>query len=465
MVSGINGLSQTSDYSGYWALYQYDDGKWVYSKVGLSSVSTDDCEYIGLFYVNCDTSTYAVTAGGPDNVEVPEVWKAAYFTGSHNDVVFAIQSQSGMYMYVNGHGDTVFDAFTDAAETYNIPFEASHSKYGDGIQSLFGLSMSSATVGDKTVWTYWAQFVSNNSGPWAYAQMTMEKLSTAVFSQVGIAYGDGSEITAPLYSQSSEKASSLILIEDQYGVYSWLSADSGEYSTYADMLVGLDGKNGFDIDYTKGSYFSINSINGLANDYSKASESIYYYWATYVYDDGKWIYSDKAVDGLSTSMHDVIGLFYVKGTMAGTEEGGPENVIVPNISDAAAWNGSTDGTVFTIQSESGYYFYINGTGSTVFDAFSDAAKDYNLPFEASHSKYGDGIKSLFGLAMTSKTDGTTTTWTYWAQYVLDEAGSGWDYSSYTMEKISTSDCSQMGIAYGTGSMGVGGITAPVYSKS
>ena len=110
--------------------------------------------------------------------------------------MFAIQSQSGMYMYVNGHGDTVFDAFTDAAETYNIPFEASHAPYGDGIKSLFGLSTSSTASG----WTYWAQFVSNNNGPWAYAQLTMEKLSTAVFTQVGIIYGDGSGITAPLYS-------------------------------------------------------------------------------------------------------------------------------------------------------------------------------------------------------------------------------------------------------------------------
>ncbi|MEE3401352.1 MAG: hypothetical protein VZQ28_05270, partial [Methanomethylophilus sp.] len=60
----------------------------------------------------------------------------------------------------------------------------------------FGLSTSSTASG----WTYWAQFVSNNNGPWAYAQLTREKLSTAVFTQVGIIYGDGSGITAPLYS-------------------------------------------------------------------------------------------------------------------------------------------------------------------------------------------------------------------------------------------------------------------------
>ncbi len=461
MVNGINGLSQTSDYSGYWALYQYEDGKWVYSIVGLSSVSTDDCDYVGLFYVNCDTSTYAVTAGGPDNVEVPEVWKAAYFTGSHNDVVFTIQSQSGMYLYANGHGDNVFDAFVDATETYNIPFVASHASYGDGISSLFGMSTSSTASG----WIYWAQFTSNNNGPWAYANQTMEKLSTSVFTQVGISYGDGSEITAPLYSQSSENASSLILIEDQYGVYTWLSADSSEYSTYADMLVGLNGKNGLSIDYSdSGTYFSINSINGLACDYSKASENIYYYWSTYVYENGTWTYSDKAVDGLSTSMHSVIGLFYIKGTMTGAEEGGPDNLTVPSVADAAAWNGSTDGTVFAVQSESGYYFYINGTGSTVFDAFSNAAETYNIPFVASHSSYGDGISSLFGLSMSSKTDGDKTVWTYWAQMVLNDGGTGWTYSNSTMDKISSSGCAQMAVIYGDGGMGEGGTaTVPVYS--
>lgn len=221
-------------------------------------------------------------------------------------VTFLIQDNYGVYFWVDGDGKTVFDAFVDAADAFDLPFEASHADYGDGIQSLFGLKMDEK----DGKWSWWQQFTYAN-GAWTSSSLTMEKLSAKDNEYFAVVYSDGSSTPA-----------------------------------------------------------------------------------------------------------------------------------VTDVSKAAIWDWTFGDTLFTVESLSGMYFRVSGTGDTVFDAWDNAAKEYNIPYVPSESKYGKGITSIFGMEMISDESG----YTYWTQFV--EEKSKWIDSPLSMSNLKTADYAQMLLVYG-----------------
>lgn len=111
-----------------------------------------------------------------------------------------------------------------------------------------------------------------------------------------------------------------------------------------------------------------------------------------------------------------------------------------NESDAAEVN-------FLIQDNQGFYFWVNGEGETVYDAWKDAVKSFDLPFVASVDKEGNeyGIKSLFGLSTAQDATGG---WTWWTQYFYN--GSAWESNSLYMINMAAKDYSSIAMVYGDG---------------
>lgn len=224
-------------------------------------------------------------------------------------VTFLIQDNYGVYFWVDGEGKTVFDAFADAANDYNIPFEASHADYGDGIQSLFGLKMAE----EDGKWPWWQQFTYAD-GAWTASQLTMEKLDAKDYEYVAVVYSDGSLTPA-----------------------------------------------------------------------------------------------------------------------------------VTDVSKAAVWDKSTDGTVFTIESNSGMYFRVNGTGDTVFDAWKDAEKTYSIPvgdYTKDKSGADANVGMLFGMGTEKTAEGG---WNYWSSYEYKDGA--WGYASAYMNGLKSADVAQFLLVY------------------
>lgn len=108
-----------------------------------------------------------------------------------------------------------------------------------------------------------------------------------------------------------------------------------------------------------------------------------------------------------------------------------------NESDAAEVN-------FLIQDNQGFYFWVNGEGETVYDAWKDAVKSFDLPFVASVDKEGNeyGIKSLFGLSTAQDAEGN---YTYWNQDLAVDGA--WSFNSAMMSNTNVADGSQMLLYY------------------
>ena len=227
--------------------------------------------------------------------------------GKESDVTFLIQDDKGVYFWIDGKGETVYDAFVDAADKFDIPFVPSENSYGKGIQSLFGLGMNQ--VSEKE-WVYWQQY-SYKDGAWVLNDVTMEKIAAADAEYTAIVYGG-------------------------YGA----------------------------------------------------------------------------------------------------------QVAVTDVSKAKVWDFSTEGTVFTVESNTGLYYRINGVGETVFDAWTNAAEIYSVPFVPSDKSYGKGIESMYGLKMVQEESGN---YSYWTQYEIVDGA--WGYASATMEKLKSDSCSQFLIVY------------------
>ncbi len=250
-----------------------------------------------------------------------------------------------------------------------------------------------------------------------------------------------------------------ILVEDQYGVYFWTEG-SGE--TIADCIASPGPGVTFTTTENAWGMF-VNEINGLAS-----TEDFSGYWSLYSYKDGAWTLSDLDVSSMMTSENPVVGFFYVIVETVypyGIVAGGPDNVDVPSVSDAKAWGGGTDGTVFCIQSASGLFLYISdATGSTMAERLKSATAACNTPYE--ESRYG--IRTLFGIGTAVKTDyeGNVVVdpetgyyyYNYWAQYGLKDGA--WAYMDTTLPNTNAGDFAQMAIVYGLGDMV--SVSAPIY---
>jgi len=237
------------------------------------------------------------------------------------------------------------------------------------------------------------------------------------------------------------------LVQDDEGVYFWMSG-SGE--TAMDALENAVAKYGYEDVFEKSEY-GITSFFGLSTELN--ADGNYSWWGQFTWKDNAWSYNDTVLlSDIKSSDVNYILINFGEGTMAGMDI----PTTTPTPSDAKVWNHSTSGVVFAIESKSGLYFYINGTGTTVYDALESATSNYNIEFTGSEWSSGKAIKTIFDLGTVN--DGGV--YTYWNTKVLSDDGTSWETSEYIVGNLVSSENAQICLLYSTG---VGTPTAPVYS--
>lgn len=215
------------------------------------------------------------------------------------------------------------------------------------------------------------------------------------------------------------------LIQDNYGAYFWIE---GEGQTVYDAF--KDAASTYSVPYVPTKDSSTGEENGISSMYGLEMVQIdgtWYYWNQLYYDGSAWQMNSLYLNGMAAEDYTQIALVY-----------GAYGTTTPADSTPDVLSTSTEGTVFTVESLSGMYFNVAATGTTVFDAWENAMKQYNIPYTATHASYGDGIGSIFGLAMYQDASGN---YIYWEQYVVDNGA--WTSSMSMMSGIQSADCAKM----------------------
>ena len=234
-----------------------------------------------------------------------------------------------------------------------------------------------------------------------------------------------------LNQDSGEDNEVKFLIQDDAGVYFWIE---GSGDTVLDAFKDAAVDYGIPVEYSvyQGEENGIQKMFGLE---MRQSGTDWFWWSQYGWDGSGWVSNTVSMNGLSPSdVHGYIAIVYGDGSNPALVE--PE--------DCEVWDGDTDGTVFTIESSTGMWFKVNGTGATVYDAFTDAVGDYDIPFIPTTGM--EGINSLFGLEMVNDPDNPSA-WTYWVQKVMD-AGE-WVDAPKGMGELDSSDHPVFKIVYAT----------------
>lgn len=216
--------------------------------------------------------------------------------GRESDVTFLIQDDKGVYFWIDGKGETVYDAFVDAADKFDIPFVPSENSYGKGIQSLFGLGMNQ--VSEKE-WVYWQQY-SYKDGAWVLNDVTMEKIAAADAEYTAIVYGGyGAQVAvtdvskAKVWDFSTE--GTVFTVQSPSGMYFRVN---GNGTTVIDAW--KDAMSVYSIPCTTsakdGADYGIKEMYGL----EMTSEAPYSWWTQFVIENGDWTQSMSYMSGINT---------------------------------------------------------------------------------------------------------------------------------------------------------------------
>lgn len=254
-----------------------------------------------------------------------------------------------------------------------------------------------------------------------------------------------------LYGSDNDDSNTMMfLIQDEEGVYFWIKGEGDNgYAAFGNACETYEIEHEISMSPYGG---SIDSVFGMGIVQTEAPSEdnefgIYIYWNQYSFVNGSWAINEVGIDQVQTSKVKAMALVYTDSFV--------EPLVTP--SDAKIWNMSTDGTVFTITSPTGMSFKVNGTGTTVMDAFTNATSVYKIPFEA--SMYGgepSGIDSLFGIEMKQVVPPTEENpygeYAWWEQKIPKQDGEGWEASLLGMNLLATSEYGNVLIIYGTGDM-------------
>lgn len=252
-------------------------------------------------------------------------------------------------------------------------------------------------------------------------------------------------------SGDDEPETMTIIIQDDEGVYFWVKGEGGDgYTAFKNACEEYEIEN----DTSKSEEYgaSINSIFGLEMEQTEPPSEenewgVYIYWSQYSFVDGEWVHNDVSIDKVKASDVEAIAFVYTDSN----------EMPLATPSEAKIWDMSDDGVVFAIESMSGLNFKINGTGTTVMDAFVDATTTYNTPLKSTGPEDNpNGIDSLFDIGM-EMIEGPTEeheygVWAWWIQKIPAEDGDGWESSTEGMDQLKTSDISSMLIVYGSEDM-------------
>ena len=174
-ISEINGLAGGVSYNPYWALYVYENGEWISSEQGISSIVSADHDYLGWFFVYADDQYNVTLPEVIPNVKDAKVWNKDSTSGT----VFTIASPTEMYFRINGSSnESLMDAFSKACSEYKVPLV----KSDDGeISTIFGFG--------KDAGKDWNKYsVENNA--WKITTEDMSDLSSADHSKFLVFYSE-----------------------------------------------------------------------------------------------------------------------------------------------------------------------------------------------------------------------------------------------------------------------------------
>ncbi len=197
-IVSINGLAQTADWSGYWALYYYKDNAWVSSDWYIDNIEIKDLKYLGLFYTEFDAS-WTPVKGGPELLgdKVPSVNDAVAWKNSTDGVFFQVQSSTGFYTGFNGTGENAYVALQNGVEKYKIPFGPNEG----GINWLYNEDLYMKQVDDQ--WYYWQQYIPGADGT-TWIMNNVGLVGTTDVSNVCLFYNYwGTAPTVPVYTDDT----------------------------------------------------------------------------------------------------------------------------------------------------------------------------------------------------------------------------------------------------------------------
>ena len=241
-----------------------------------------------------------------------------------------------------------------------------------------------------------------------------------------------------LSGDESDAETTKFLIQDDKGVYFWIEGEGDDGFTALD-----DACKKFDVPLSSSDSSYGKSIDSVFGLQMIGAGDIWTYWAQYSFIDGEWKVNEVSIEKVKTSEVEAIALVY--------SSTGAAPAATPD--DAKVWDHSTKGTVFTIESSSGLYFKVNGTGGKVIDAFINATAAYNIPFLPTSGSNPTGIDSIFGLEMTMvepiSDENPYGVYHWWIQKVRTADGTGWESASALMSQLNSSDAPEMKLVYGT----------------
>lgn len=165
---------------------------------------------------------------------------------------------------------------------------------------------------------------------------------------------------------------------------------------------------------------------------AQLDETTWAYWSQYSYTDGKWTFESRYMNEIKAADCEYFAVVY-DSTFG-------EADIKGDVSKAAVWDWSMGDSLITIASASGMYFRVSGIGDTVFDAWENAMKTYNIPYEASNWSSGKGVNSMFGMEYDPDT------WAYWTTFAVVD--SEWSWSELLIGNMKASENPQVMLAYG-----------------
>ncbi len=231
-------------------------------------------------------------------------------------VTFLIQDDQGMYFWIDGQGETVMAAFQDAVETFDIPYEPSVDADGSvyGIQSIFGMEMTSDAEGN---WTWWGQYTWTD-GAWAFANVGMAEMTPEDTSNYfAIVYGDGSVDLTTLATPEDavvwdgQNSGTLFTIKSSSGMYFQVD---GSGTTVLDALE--DAVETYKIPFepsrdADGNSYGIQSIFGM--EMASDADGNWTWWGQFSKEDGNWVQTQYMMSELQSADYAEFGLSYGSG--------------------------------------------------------------------------------------------------------------------------------------------------------
>ena len=237
--------------------------------------------------------------------------------------------------------------------------------------------------------------------------------------------GPGPDPPGPEPSASNVK----FLIVDNEGFYITIEGRGvSVIQAFDDAINKYDYQDYVEYAGSPGSYTGVNSMFGMG--FEQVSPYLFRFWKLFEWDEGTdyWITTSSVMGNLNAE--DNPGVLLCYGESAdGMDMDVPTGL--PTLSELHPLEISDEGTRFLIESQTGEFFVINGSGTNLELALKSACDTNHIPYTIV-----DGSFRFFGIDDTSETA--------WNGYTAD--GNSWSYSTKKLSEYS--NAAVFGLYYG-----------------